>query len=105
MMTAGAPVTLAVSNTAYQLSAVHKLVKTIRIQPKATNTGIMSIGDSTLAAATPLGIAAQLPAPAATEIQSYELTEVDAPNGIDVFNFWVSSTVGGDIALWSYNEQ
>lgn len=101
------PVVMTVANTSYPISIVSKLVKTLLIQPKQSNTGIMSIGDKTMPTVVvdDTGIALTLPAPVATSYPYFQLTEQDAPNGIDLGNFRIASTVGGDIARISYNEQ
>jgi hypothetical protein len=103
----GATVTATVSNTAYPLIAAgtHKLVKTLYIQPKYNNTGVGFVGDSTLNPSSDTGIDKQFAIPAANALQDYQITEAEAPNGIDLGNFYVASTVGGDKFYWSYDER
>lgn len=105
MFSPGTPKILTTADTAYQLSTVHKLVKSIIIQPSANNQGILYIGDSTLVPSLNTGIARQIPKPAPDKIEAFELKENDVPNGIDLYEFFCSSTVDGDIVFWSWNEQ
>jgi hypothetical protein len=101
----GTAVTCTVANTAYPIYSGHKLVKTLIIQPKYTNQGIGFVGDSTLSPTTDIGVMKQLEQPSNTFIPNFTLTEHDAPNGLDLGNFQVSSTNAGDIFYFSYNEQ
>ncbi len=101
---AGAAVTVAVANTPVQISAVHKLVKKLLIQPKYSNGGVGFVGDSTLNPNTDTGIFKQLTG-LLTESGQFELSETEAPNGIDLFEFWVTSQTANDIFYFSYNEQ
>ncbi len=98
--------TLTNSDTAYQLSPLNKTVNRIIIQGKSGNTGVLSIGvASTLKPSTSTGIIKQLAPPNATLIQTFEVTEDESPNGCNPANFWLSSTNGGDIVVWGYDER
>lgn len=108
MFAPGVAVTCTTALTAYPLQTAHKLVKSIRIQPAIGNTGILSIGGTTLdlAQAPPVGVTAQLQPPLlGTPTPIFELYENDVPNGIDLAEFFVASTQDGDIVFWSFNEQ
>lgn len=101
----GVAVTCVSANVAYPIFSGHKLVKTLMIQPKYTNGGVGFVGGSTLDPTTDTGIMKQLQQPAVASIPSFDLTENDAPNGLDLGNFYVCSTQAGDIFYYSYNEQ
>ena len=110
MVSPGTALTLTSQNVSYQLQAAHKLAKSIRIQPALTNTGILTIGNSTLdmsgGTIPPPGVIAQLQPPQAGQpTPVFELYENDVPNGIDLANFYCSSSQDGDVVFWSYNEQ
>ena len=104
-VTPGVFVTCTVANQAYPIFNGHKLVKTLLIQPKYVNSGVTFIGDSTLSPTTDVGIMKQLQQPDALNIPAFELTEYDAPNGLNLGNFYVASSQAGDIIYYSYNEQ
>jgi hypothetical protein len=106
-VTPGAPVTVTVAGTAYPIFNGHKLVKRLFIQPFYQNGGVGFVGDSTLApnAATPTGIMQQLPTPSPSQIPTFDVSETEAPNGLDLGNFYVSSTQANDIFIFSYDEQ
>jgi len=105
MFTVGAPVTCTNADTAYPLTTSNILVKVLKISQKSTNTGVVCIGNASIVPATGVGVAAQLGIPATPTIEKWELTEVDAPNGILLSDFFVSSSHGGDIVLWGYDTQ
>lgn len=105
-LSAGTAVVLTNSDTAYQLSNVHKLVKRVVIQPKSGNTGILYVGTSlALKPSTNTGIFKQCAAPSVGLIQDVDFSENDAPNGLDLFEIWCASSVGGDVVIFGYNEQ
>lgn len=106
MVSAGTPVTCTVGATAYPLSAVNKLVKTLKIQGLVGHAaGTISIGNASLNTTTGAGVFTQLAIQTANVIEKFELTEVDAPNGINLADFYAASSNAGDIVIFSYNEQ
>lgn len=106
-LNAGTAVTMAVADTAYPLitAGTHKLVKRVVIQGKSGNTGVLSVGISTLKPTTNTGIIKQLAPPSSTLIQTFDFSENDAPNGLDLADLFVSTTNAGDKAVFGYNEQ
>ena len=105
MIVAGTPVTCTIANTAYQLTATNISVKTMFVQPRYDNAGVLFIGNSTLAPATNVGVYGQLQVPSPTNIPTYRPSETESQNGLQASTFWVASTQAGDIVLWSYDQQ
>ncbi len=105
MIVAGAPVTCTAADTAYQLSTTTLLVKTVYIQPKFSNAGVIYVGNSTLVPSTDTGIYQQLQVPAPNAIPLFTSSETESQNGLNLSRFWVASSQAGDVVYWSYDQQ
>lgn len=101
MWLVGAPVTIASTNAPQALTSTVGLVKQFRIQQHWSNTNKIYWGDSTLAPATPAGVGGWLQAPSASLAPSETISEVDAINGINAGQIYVTGTAN-EIILWSY---
>ena len=98
----GAAVTIAVTNTAQQLTTSLGLVKAIRFSQYWNNVANIYWGDSTLAPATPTGVIGWLPIPVTGNAPpTEEMLEPMSLNGVNAAAIWVAGTAG-DKVLWSY---
>jgi hypothetical protein len=106
MITPGTPVTCAVANTSYPLSSTNKLIKILKVQGLVGHqAGVVSIGIAAMVASTGVGVMAQLNIPTANLAEKFDLTEMDAPNGQNLADYFVQSSNAGDIVIFSYVEQ
>lgn len=104
MMKAVAAVTCTNADQAYPISATHILAHRVVLQARYDATGRIFVGDSTLKPSTNTGVFGFIPIPANGPPGLYPIGEESAPNGVDLALIYVSSTVGGDIALVNYYE-
>lgn len=76
-----------------------------RVEAVIGNTGAVTVGDSTVVAATQVGAAAVLPKCAATGPTSVVEQHAYAnPNGLDLSAVYIDVATGGDKVLVSVNE-
>jgi len=109
MWKAGAPITIAATNTPQQLPGTVGLVKALRLVPQDGNTGKIYLGDETMDfGETPdEGIIDWAFPPDDTVdliTPRIEIKENDAPNGINVNQLRVAGTQN-DVIFWAYLEQ
>lgn len=101
------PITMTAADTPYAIFSGHRLVKTLSIQQKYNNQGVLFIGTSGLKPSTDTEVIKQLPVPTPTGIPAWDYDQGgnEAPNPTDIGEIFVASTQGGDIAYVSYDIQ
>lgn len=105
MLTAGTAVVCTTALTKYPISAVNKLCNRLVIQPKNSNGGIGFVGGSNLDPTTDVGIVRQFSVPTPTNIETFEDTEIESPNGINLGDYYVASTQDGDVFYFGFSER
>lgn len=83
-------------------------VQAVQFQVRPANTGLIYIGTADLDKSTGAGVLAVLPAPASATTGAFasaSFSEVNAPAGMNVADFYLDSTVNGDGVFVSYTVQ
>ena len=94
----GSARTITSSGTAVRLAASRTLVRSFTAQAKAANTGVVYLGGANVLAASANGVALT----AGVGIGYVAVGERKDSNMYDLNQFWVDSTISGDIVLITY---
>lgn len=100
------PLTLTNANQAYQFAEAAAVdgipAKKLIVVLAPAATGPLYIGDSTLNPATPIGI---IDVRSGDTGDKFELTEEDAPNGLNISDYYFASGNAGDVLYGAYYVQ